>query len=138
QDIKQQLYLYLLQKREETAIAKSGTLANSRLIEPGKSDTKPASPQKPIAYLIGLCAGILIPAGFIYLKNLLDRTVSNIQDISKETAVPVIGEIGHQASREIVIVKQNSRTALAEQFRALRTNFQFLLKGKDHQVIMIT
>ena len=138
QDVKQQLYLFLLQKREATAISKSGTLSNSRLIEPGKSDMEPFFPKIPLFYLIALGAGILLPAGGIYLKNILNNTITNIQDISNETRIPVIGEIGHNASGKTVVTEQNSRTALAEQFRALRTNFQFLLKGKEQQIIMIT
>jgi capsular exopolysaccharide synthesis family protein len=138
QDIKQQLYLYLLQKREETAISKSGTLANSRLIEPGKSDALPFTPKKSLLYLAALCLGILLPSVSIYLKNVLNNTVNNRSDVTKETNVPVLGEIGHNATRKTIVAEQNSRTALAEQFRAVRTNLQFLLKGKDHQVIMIT
>jgi len=138
QDVKQQLYLFLLQKREETAISKSGTLSNSRLIEPAKSDTLPFSPQKPLIYLIAFCSGIILPAAVIYFRSLMNNTVQNALDISNETKVPIIGEIGHNATGKTLVTEQNSRTALAEQFRALRTNFQFLLKGKDHQVIMIT
>jgi len=138
QDVKQQLYLYLLQKREETAISKSGTLANSRLIEPGKSDALPFSPKKSLLYLATLCLGILLPTGTIYLKNVLNNTVSNVSDVIKETNVPILGEIGHNATRKTIVAEQNSRTALAEQFRAVRTNLQFLLKGKEHQIIMIT
>lgn len=138
QDVKQQLYLYLLQKREETAISKSGTLANSRLIEPGKSDSKPFTPKKSLLYLIAFCAGILLPSGGIYVKNLLNNTVSDRSDIVKETNVPIVGELGHNLTGQTIVAEQNSRTALAEQFRALRTNLQFLLKGKEQQVIMIT
>jgi capsular exopolysaccharide synthesis family protein len=138
QDVKQQLYLYLLQKREETAISKSGTLANSRLIEPGKSDALPFSPKKSLLYLATLCLGILLPTGTIYLKNVLNNTVTNVSDVVKETNVPILGEIGHNATRKTIVAEQNSRTALAEQFRAVRTNLQFLLKGKEHQIIMIT
>ncbi len=138
QDVKQQLYLYLLQKREETAISKSGTLANSRLIEPGKSDALPFTPKKSLLYLVALCAGVLLPSGVIYLKNLLNNTVSASDDIGKETKAPILGEIGHNATGKTLVAQQNSRTALAEQFRALRTNLQFLLKGREHQVVMIT
>jgi tyrosine-protein kinase Etk/Wzc len=138
QDVKQQLYLYLLQKREETAISKSGTLANSRLIEPGKSDALPFIPKKWILYLTALCAGILLPAASIYIKNLLNNTVENGLDIEKETTAPVLGELGHNSSGRTIVAEENSRTALSEQFRALRTNLQFLLKGKEQQVVMIT
>ncbi|MEP6466257.1 MAG: polysaccharide biosynthesis tyrosine autokinase [Parafilimonas sp.] len=138
QDVKQQLYLYLLQKREETAISKSGTQANSRLIEPGKSDPLPFKPQKSIFYLAALFLGILIPSGTIYLKDILNNTITDNSDITKLTSVPILGEIGHNESGKTIVAEQNSRTALAEQFRALRTNLQFLLKGKEHSVVMIT
>ncbi|HEX5150808.1 MAG TPA: polysaccharide biosynthesis tyrosine autokinase [Parafilimonas sp.] len=138
QDVKQQLYLYLLQKREETAISKSGTLANSRLIEPAKSDALPFSPQRPLVYLIALFFGVLLPTAILYLKNLLNNTVTNSLDLAKEIAIPVLGELGHNSTRKTIVAEANSRTALAEQFRALRTNLQFLLKGKEQQVIMIT
>jgi capsular exopolysaccharide synthesis family protein len=138
QDVKQQLYLYLLQKREETAISKSGTLSNSRLIEPAKSDNEPFSPQKSLLYLLALCAGIVIPSGVIYFKNLLNNTVTDSTEVVKETNVPLLGEIGHNNTGKTVVAEQNSRTALAEQFRAVRTNLQFLLRGKEHQVIMVT
>jgi tyrosine-protein kinase Etk/Wzc len=138
QNVQEQLYLYLLQKREETAISKSGTLANSRLIEPAKTDPIPASPNKPIFYLAALCAGILLPSGIIYFRNLLNNTVTDVADITKETDVPVIGQIGHNTSGKTLVAEQNSRTALAEQFRVLRTNLQFLSGGKDKQVVMLT
>jgi capsular exopolysaccharide synthesis family protein len=138
QDVKQQLYLYLLQKREETAISKSGTLSNSRLIEPGKSDAQPFKPKKPLTYLIAFCLGILLPTGGIYFKNLLNNTITGTTDITKETNVPILGEIGHNTTGKTVVAEQNSRTALAEQFRALRTNLQFLLKGKEQQIVMLT
>jgi capsular exopolysaccharide synthesis family protein len=138
QDVKQQLYLYLLQKREETAISKSGTLSNSRLIEPAKSDNEPFSPQKSLLYLVAFCAGIVIPSGVIYFKNLLNNTVTDSTEVVKETNAPLLGEIGHNSTGKTVVAEQNSRTALAEQFRAVRTNLQFFLRGKEHQVIMVT
>jgi tyrosine-protein kinase Etk/Wzc len=138
QNVQEQLYLYLLQKREETAISRSGTLANSRLIEPGKSDTLPFTPKKSLLYSIAFCLGILIPSAIIYFKNLLNNTVTDSSDITQETDIPLLGEIGHNKTGKTLVAEQNSRTALAEQFRVLRTNLQFLSGGKDKKVVMIT
>lgn len=138
QDVKQQLYLYLLQKKEETAISKSGSLSNSTLIEPGKSDTLPFTPQKLLICLVALCSGILLPTGIIYLKNLLNNKVTDSTDITKDTAVPILGGLGHNSTGKPLVAEQSSRTALAEQFRALRTNLQFLLRGKEQQIVMVT
>ena len=138
QNVKQQLYLYLLQKREETAISKSGTLANSRLIEPAISGRIPFSPKRSLIYLGALVLGILIPAGFIYGKDLLNNKITSKQDITRVTNVPIFGELGHNNTGEIIIARQDARTVLAEQFRLMRTNLHFLLKGNTHQVILLT
>ena len=138
QDVKQQLYIYLLQKREETAISKSGTLANSRLIEPAKSNQLPFEPNKLLIYAIGFFAGLLIPVLIIYLSDLFNNKITEKKDITKITSVPILGELGHNETKETVIIKQDSRSALSEQFRIIRTNLQFILKGKANQVILIT
>jgi capsular exopolysaccharide synthesis family protein len=72
------------------------------------------------------------------MRNLFNNKITNDTDIAKETKLSVLGEIGHNSSGKTIVAEQNSRTALSEQFRALRTNLQFLLKGKEHQVIMLT
>jgi tyrosine-protein kinase Etk/Wzc len=138
QNVQEQLYLYLLQKREETAISKSGTLANSRLIEPAKTDPIPFSPKKSLFYLAALCIGIILPSGMIYFKNLLNNTVTDVSEINKETDAPMLGQIGHNTSGKTLVAEQNSRTALAEQFRVLRTNLQFISGSKEQQIILIT
>ena len=138
QEVKQQLYLYLLQKREETAISKSGTLSNSRLIEPAKSDNLPFTPKRSLIYLVGLLAGIIIPSVVLYLQSLFNNKVNSRDEVTRLTDVSVLGEIGHNETGKPIVAEQNSRTAIAEQFRAIRTNLQFLLKGKNNQVIMVT
>lgn len=140
QQVKQQLYLYLLQKREETAVSKAGTLANSRLIEPAQTDPAPVSPKRGLTYVLGLLAGLLIPASVIYIKDLFNNRISERNDITSVTSVPIIGEIGHNNTNDIIVAKQDSRTGLSEQFRAVRTNLQFFLTGNNSndKVIMIT
>jgi tyrosine-protein kinase Etk/Wzc len=138
QEVKKQLYLFLLQKREETAISKSGTLANSRLIDPAKSSRIPFKPNRKAVFILALVAGLIIPTLIIYLKDLLNNKIVSKTDITSATNVTVIGELGHNSTGESVIAKQDSRTALAEQFRLIRTNLQFILKGKENQIILFT
>ena len=138
QNVKQQLYLYLLQKREETAISKSGTLANSRLIDPPVSSRAPFSPNRRLIYIIALIIGVLIPAGLIYIKDLLNNKITSKDDITRITKVPIFGELGHNNTGETIIARQDARTVLAEQFRLMRTNLHFLLKGNTHQIILLT
>lgn len=138
QQIKQELYVYLLQKREETAISKTANISNSRVIDPPKAETSPFSPRRMRTLAIGLFMGLLIPAASIYLRNLLNTRIRNREDIQKQTSLPVVGEISHSTAKETLVVTRNSRTAIAEQFRALRTNIGFYLGGVSKPTILLT
>lgn len=138
QQIKQELYLFLMQKSEETAISKTSNISNSRTIDPPKSEVKPFSPKKAMIYIVGLFLGLFIPIAIIYLKDILNDKIQTKEDISRVTAVPVIGEISHNEEGTNLVVANSSRSAVSEQFRALRTNLYFYMKAADAKVILIT
>ncbi len=138
QTIKQELYLYLLKKREESAISKTSNMAVARVIDPAKSDALPFTPKRILIYLVGLILGVVLPAAFLYLKEVLNRRVLDKADILQHTPVPILAEIGHSTEKEMVVVASDARTPIAEQFRAMRTNLQFVLTGANEKVILLT
>lgn len=138
QQIKQELYIFLMQKSEETAISKTANIANSRTIDPPKSEIKPFKPSPVSIYLFGFIAGFAFPVGFFFLRDILNIKVQSKQDIAELTSVPIIGEIIKDADNNVQVVARSSRSAISEQFRALRTNLPFYLKSKDEKVILIT
>ena len=138
QQIKQELYVYLLQKREETAISKTANISNSRIIDPPKAKTLPFSPRRTRTLAMGLLIGLIIPATSIYLRDLLNTRVRSREDIQKQTALPIVGEISHSASKQTLVVTRDSRTPIAEQFRALRTNLAFYLSHINKSTILLT
>lgn len=138
QSIKQELYLFLLQKREEAAISKSSTIANARVIDAAKSENRPFKPKKMLILAGSLLVGLLIPFGLVYLKEMLNTKISTRQDIEKGTQATILGEIGHNDVGGAIVVTKTSRSPIAEQFRMLRTNLQYLLAGADNKVIMLT
>lgn len=139
QAIKQELYLFLLQKREEAAISKSSTIANARVIDSAKADTWPFKPKKMLILAAGALLGILIPFGFVYGKEMLNTRISNKEDIEKGTQVPIIAEIGHnEGGNGGIVVTRASRSPVSEQFRMLRTNLQYLFTKADDKVVMLT
>lgn len=75
QAIKQELYLFLLKKREESAITKSSTIANARLIDEAKSEGRPISPRRSMVYFSALILGLLIPGAFLYVKEMLNTHI---------------------------------------------------------------
>lgn len=138
QAIKQELYLFLLKKREETAISKSSTLANARVIDPAEANPFPFKPKKSFIFILAFIIGIFIPFGISALRRLLNNRVSSVEDISNFTNAPLIAEIGHNVEESEVAVTTTARTAIAEQFRALRTNLNFLMTNEKDKVILIT
>jgi capsular exopolysaccharide synthesis family protein len=138
QSIKQELYLFLLKKREETAISQSSKLANARVIDLSKSDAYPFAPQRRNFMMIGLLLGIAIPYGIYLLKELFNNKVSSLDDIVQVTNAPILAEIGHNPLDNDVVVEYASRSLISEQFRALRTNIRFLLAGENEKVILVT
>ncbi|WP_432709233.1 GumC family protein [Pedobacter sp.] len=138
QQIKQELYIFLMQKSEETAISKTSTISNSRTIDPPKAEFKPFSPQSRVVALIGLFFGLAIPIGLIYSLDVLNNKVRNKEDVTKGTTVPIFAEIGHNILGDNLVVANNSRSPIAEQFRALRTNLSFYLNQPDKKVVVMT
>jgi len=138
QQLKQDLYLFLLQKREETAISKTSTISSSRIIDYAKSDFSPFKPKKSSIYLIGLVIGIIIPGIYLFVKELLNVKINSKTDIDSHTTTPVIGEISHNKDNISIVVTQNSRSVISEHFRSLRTNLQYVLDPSKANVLLFT
>lgn len=138
QQIKQELYVFLLQKREETAISKTSNISNSRIIDAPKAGNLPISPVRMFILAIGLFVGVTIPFIILYLKDLLNTKIQNKDDIKRKTNVSIIAEIGHNDKYEAELVMKESRSAIAENFRSLRTNLAFYLKSEDQKVVLLS
>ena len=126
QQIKETLYLFLLQKREETAISEAVTISNIKIIDPPYSDEKATSPKKSIIYILALFLGLIIPIGIIYIINLFDTKIHNNSEISN-LGIPYIGDIPITDSKNKLVVGLAERSSVAEAFRLLRTNVNFLI-----------
>lgn len=139
QQIIETLYLYLLQKREENAIALAVTTPNAKVIDLADGSTMPISPKRPVVYLIALGLGVLVPFAVLYLRFLLDNKVHTAKDIEAVVSPPVIGEIGHSTSEDKMVVNTD-RDLISESFRILRTNINFMLSGskQNSKTVFIT
>ena len=141
QQIKEELYLYLLRKREETAISLGAADPNATIIDSAQSLPWPKSPKKKVFLLIAGLIGLLIPAGFLYLLELLDTKIHTKEEIEKALNVPIIGDIPKLASsKKRYLISEQDNTSTAEAFRILRTNINFIVTNADNKgkVIFIT
>ena len=141
QEIKAGLYLMLLQKREENAIALAATANNAKIIDEAIADDIPVSPKHSMIYLIALMLGVGIPVGIIYLIELTKFKIEGRADVEKLTSVPVVGDIPLTDEKNdkngSIAVFENKNNLMSETFRNIRTNLQFMLNN-DQKVILVT
>ena len=135
QQIKEQLYLFLLQRREEAAIAFAVTSDVAKVIDPAFTYQSPVTPDPLMILIGGFLIGLLIPILIIFVKNFLDTKVhhkGDLQSLLKQ--VPFMGEVPKVGSDQTDIIQLNDRSPLAESFRILRTNLAYLIQGHDKDI----
>lgn len=155
QKVKEALYLFLLQKREENELSQAFTAYNTRVVASPSGSNTPVAPNKSKIYLIALVLGLAIPFVWFFLKETLNTTVRGRKDLENLSA-PFLGELPATERRKglrkltkgkisdkkedrKIVVKPHSRNMINEAFRVVRTNLEFL-KGKegDKKVFMVT
>ena len=142
QNIKESLYLFLLQKREENSLSLAVTAPKAKIVDRAYSSVEPVSPKPKIILLAALILGLLIPFMIIYLKNLLNNKVESREDLEKiAKEIPLVGEIPKVARKENEMIMNNDRSVMAEAFRILHTNLQYLIvntaeKERGHTIFV--
>lgn len=132
QQTTEELYLYLLTKREEAQIQVASQAPKSKTIDSAYLTSRsPVSPRRNVIYLASLILGLLLPFSVIYGKDLLDNKIHNMDSLEKITKdVPVLGEIPRLSSKDDKLVIKEDRSVLAESLRIIRTNLDYLIKTK--------
>lgn len=153
QKVKESLYLFLLQKREENELSQAFTAYNTRVIEHPRSNPVPILPNSMMVIAVALGAGFLVPASVLMLIESFNTAVRGKKDLESLHA-PFVGEIplatvtkkrkgGKKIGKEVddfhLVVKEKSRNVMNEAFRVVRTNLEFILGFEGgHHVIMMT
>lgn len=131
QKVKEELYIYLLKKQEETAISLATTEPIARVIDPAKAQSNPVSPKKMLVLFAALILGLIIPFGILYILDLLDTKVKKRSDVENLVSVPIIGDLPTSES-SFEMIKSDSRSSAAEAMRIIRTNLEFMIsKSKE-------
>lgn len=139
QKVKEALYLFLLQKREENELSQAFTAYNTRVITPPSGSMIPTAPVKKNIALVAFALGLLIPVVIIFIRENMNTKVRGRKDL-ESLSIPFVGEIPlavsgkkkktAQTAKEIVI-SQGKRDIVNEAFRVLRTNLEFILDAKE-------
>ena len=144
QKVKEQLYLYLLQKKEENQLNQAFTPYNTRIIARPHGDSKPSSPNSISILMIAFILGLGFPIGTIYVREVSNTKVRDKNDL-RGLSIPFLGEIPkvnpkkYDDKDHMVVVSQGNRNVVNEAYRVVRTNLNFMLDGEEKcPVVMLT
>ncbi|WP_034691084.1 GumC family protein [Kaistella palustris] len=139
QNIKEALYLFLLQKREETSISLAVTTPKARVVNPAYTNTNPVSPQSSKIYLIAFALGLALPFLLFYVYFFFDNKISNKTDITRALPnIPLLAEIPTANPETGDLVMKNDLSIYAEAFRILTTNLKFMInKIQDRAPVIL-
>lgn len=138
QRIKETLFLFLMQKREETNLSIASTSNKARIIISPEEDLLPIAPKAQIIVLSALILGVLIPIVIIYVLSLFKTQIKDRQELEKLSQISILGEIGNNESKANIVVESNQTSKIAEMFRTLRNSLNFAINYQNHLIIQIT
>ncbi len=133
-----EIYTFLLQKRAETNIALASTTPDVQIIDKARPETADIIGLAPkMIMILGLMMGLSIPIALIFLRNFFNDSILSQEDIEDHTNLPILGSILHYPTKSDLAVFENPKSNIAESFRTLRTNLQFMLNDTNDKVISI-
>jgi len=138
QQIKSNLYSFLLQKREESEIAYASAVSNSRVVDYAQASPDPVSPKRMLIYIIFIVLFLGICGAVIFVKEYLTGKVLYRHEIESLTSIPIIGEVAFDKSKDKIVIEKGTRSFVAEEFRKLRISLSFLGIDSNHKKILIT
>jgi tyrosine-protein kinase Etk/Wzc len=137
ESIKENLYNYLLQKKEELSLSYAATKADARIVDNAYAGA-PLWPKKSIVFAVAFLLGLTLPAGFIYSRRLVGDKITTLTEIETRVAAPVIAELSYVKTRDALVLDNKKNFMIAEQFRMLRTNLATQSDKKSGRIILIT
>lgn len=138
QNVQEQLYAFLLQKREEAAITRASNIEDSRTILQARS-LGTISPKPTMVWAFGGLLGLLIPISLIGIRGAMNNKIGDVTEVQTHTDLPILGTIPHvKKLKNPIVISTHSRTAAAEKIRSVRTAIGFTGKGRNVKTILVT
>ena len=137
QEIKQKIYIYLYQKREENALTLASTVMPAKVID-APITIGPVEPKRNRILLIALALGLGIPFLIIFLMDYLNDEVKDQREFQSVVKAPFLGNVLYLPSEETIVVDRDNTSAQAEMFRTIRTNLKYMLPDTKSPVILVT
>lgn len=138
QQIKRDLYSFLLQKREESEIAYASAMANNRVVDYAQANPSPVSPKRMLISLVFIFLLLGVCFAFITIRETMTGKVLYRDEVESRTSIPIIGEVAFDKSKKSIVIESGRRSFVAEEFRKLRISLSFLGIDSDHKKVLVT
>ena len=141
QEVKSNLFVYLLQKREETNLTQAAVAPKAKIIAKPQSGNSPVAPRKAIVMMLFFMIGLAIPAIALFIIDFFQTKITGMKELEKLTNSSVVGDIAKATDvngRHSLVVKPNDTSVIAEMFRTMRNNILFMTSERDHNIILVT
>ena len=138
QETKQRVYDILLEQKERSSISLAATTSNIKVVDTARPNSIAIKPNRWNVQSIAIFIGLILPALFIFLLEILNDKITTRNDIERLTDATILGEVGHSDSNDALVVKSNNRSVVAEQFRIIRSNLQYVIHAIKKPVILVT
>ncbi len=138
QSIKQELFLFLMQKREENSLTLASTIPSAKTLDAAYSSIEPSSPNIMLLGVLLIVLSLGFPLFILYLFDMFNNTIADKRELLKLVNAPFLGSIVNVKDHEKIVVKEGSTAPVVELFRLIRTNLQFMMSGKKSPVILVT
>lgn len=138
QNVKNGIYAFLLQKKEEGELSYASTLSDSRVINSAQASKYPVSPNKKLIFVAAILASIFLGIMLITVQEFLSSKILYRKDLESMTSIPVLGEIAQNEGKESIVIEAGKRSFIAEEFRKIRASLHFLGINSDNKKILIT
>lgn len=138
-ELNQNTYNYLMQRRAEAQILRASNTPDNEIIDEARIErTVKVAPRSSMNYLIALILGLLIPALYLFLKDFFNVSIIDRKDVEKLTQFPIIGQIAETSGKDPLVVINSPKSPIAESFRSVRTNVEYITQGKPKSIILVT
>ena len=140
QEVKNNLFVFLLQKREETALTQAAVAPKAKIVSEPDSSEFPVAPKRAVILLAFFLVGCVLPVGGIFVRDMFHTTIESLDDLATLRNIDILGGIPviKDMMETSLVVKENDDSAAVELFRTLRNNLLFMLNEPNKQVVMVT
>jgi len=138
QEMKQELYLFLLQRQEENAMLLANSIPKGKIVDEAYVLSEPLGVSNKVILFVFLIIGLLIPPVYLYVRKLILNKAESREEIERHISAPVLGEMCTDHSGRSLIVTEHDTSSATELFRLLRSNLQFLLGATGDKVVLMT